>query len=65
MMSQLADRKQQINHESEIIILGTYTFISKTIAIVKLDFSNAFNSIKRDSVLKAVSDKIPQLYKFC
>ena len=34
-------------------------------AVVKLDFANAFNSIRRDAVLMAVSVKLPQLYKFC
>jgi hypothetical protein len=32
---------------------------------VKLDFTNAFNSIHRDVVLKAVSDIAPELYCFC
>jgi len=33
--------------------------------IVKLDFSNAFNTIRRDAVLNAVSGKLPELYRFC
>jgi len=33
--------------------------------LVKLDFSNAFNAINRDSVLQAVSHHIPELYSFC
>jgi len=33
--------------------------------IVKLDFSNAFNSVRRDSVLHAVADKLPEVYRFC
>ena len=33
--------------------------------VVKLDFSNAFNSIHRDVVLKAVSDLVPGVYRFC
>ena len=32
--------------------------------VVKLDFSNAFNSIHRGVILKAVSDNIPKLYRF-
>ena len=34
-------------------------------ALVKLDFSNAFNCIRRDAMLNAVSDKLPFVYKFC
>jgi len=33
--------------------------------IVKLDFSNAFNTISRAAVLYAVSNQIPELYRFC
>jgi len=33
--------------------------------MVKLDFSNAFNSLRRDAMLKAVADKVPDLYAFC
>ena len=33
--------------------------------VVKLDFSNAFNSLHRDAMLAAVHDKIPGVYKFC
>lgn len=33
--------------------------------VVKLDFSNAFNSIRRDVMLQAVFDYAPELYKFC
>lgn len=33
--------------------------------LVKLDFSNAFNSIRRDAVLNAVAAKLPELYAFC
>ena len=33
--------------------------------IVKLDFSNAFNSLHRDAMLNAVADRIPSIYKFC
>lgn len=34
-------------------------------AVVKLDFTNAFNSIRRDAMLRAVSNSLPQIYKFC
>ena len=33
--------------------------------IVKLDFSNAFNCIHRDTMLEAVYNDFPQLYNFC
>lgn len=33
--------------------------------LVKLDFSNAFNSLSRDAMLIAVADKIPEIYSFC
>lgn len=33
--------------------------------VVKLDFSNAFNSLHRDVMLEAVSAKVPGIYKFC
>ena len=32
---------------------------------VKLDFSNAFNCLHRDYMLKRVSQVVPELYKFC
>jgi hypothetical protein len=31
---------------------------------VKIDFSNAFNCIRRDSVLAAVADAVPEIYRF-
>ena len=33
--------------------------------VVKLDFSNAFNNLHRDVILRAVSDNVPELYRFC
>ena len=33
--------------------------------IVKLDFSNAFNRVRRDVVLTTVATELPELYKFC
>ena len=32
--------------------------------IVKLDFANAYNSVRRDAVLETVADKMPKLYPF-
>ena len=34
-------------------------------AIVKLDFSNAFNSLHRDVMLTAVAESVPEIYKLC
>ena len=31
-------------------------------AIVKLDFTNAFNSVRRDLILDAIASKIPEIY---
>ena len=33
--------------------------------MLKLDFSNAFNSLRRDVLLKVVRDKLPKIYNFC
>ena len=33
--------------------------------IVKLDFLNAFNSLHRDAMLKAVADRVLTIYNFC
>ena len=33
--------------------------------VVKLDFSNAFNSLDRSEMLQAVADRLPELYAFC
>ena len=34
-------------------------------AVVKLDFSNAFNSLHRSTMLNAVALHIPEIFKFC
>ena len=31
---------------------------------VKLDFTNAFNSVRRDTILTKVAEKMPELYRF-
>ena len=33
--------------------------------VVKLDFSNAFNCIRRDAVLAAIANTLPDIYRFC
>jgi hypothetical protein len=32
--------------------------------VLKMDFSNAFNSVHRDSLFEAVRDELPELYAF-
>ena len=32
--------------------------------VIKLDFSIAYNTVRRDTVLDTVADKIPELYRF-
>ena len=52
----------------EAAIHATRRFIDSMQAgsvVAKLDFSNAFNCLHRDSMLQAVTDKIPELYNFC
>ena len=51
----------------EAAVHATRRFLSTMPAdsiIVKLDFSNAFNSLHRDYMLERVSEAIPELYKF-
>ena len=33
--------------------------------VAKIDFSNAFNSLRRDLMLRCVADKVPEIYRFC
>ena len=33
--------------------------------IAKLDFTNAFNNLRRDAMLKVVYKTVPEIYKFC
>ena len=33
--------------------------------ILKLDFSNAFNNLPRDIMLKAIVEHVPEIYRFC
>ena len=33
--------------------------------LAKLDFSNAFNCLHRDTMLSAVAERLPQIYRFC
>ena len=35
-----------------------------THVIVKLDFTNAFNTLRRDSLLEAVAREVPEIYRF-
>ena len=38
--------------------------LQKDHVVVKLDFANAFNSVRRDALLEAVAREIPELYRF-
>jgi len=33
--------------------------------LVKLDFRNAFNTVRRDCILETVRDKVPEIFNFC
>ena len=33
--------------------------------LVKLDFKNAFNTIRRDCILETVKNKVPEIFNFC
>ena len=34
------------------------------LVFVKLDFTNAFNTVRRDLILASMADKTPELYSF-
>jgi len=50
-------------HASEVTTLWRYTnlFIIIINVVVKMDFSNAFNSLHRVDMLQAVADRLPAL----
>ena len=51
--------------EAAIHALRRYAeYLPKDYVIVKLDFKNAFNTLRRDTMLKAVRREIPELYNF-
>jgi len=33
--------------------------------VAKIDFTNAFNSLHRDLMLRSVAEKVPSIYRFC
>ena len=41
------------------------TNLSDGEVVAKLDFSNAFNTLRRDAMLQAVANKLPEIYPFC
>jgi hypothetical protein len=52
----------------EAVIHATRRFLYDMPAdhiVVKLDFSNAFNSLHRDVMLEAIAENVPQIYRFC
>ena len=53
--------------EAEAIVHATQSFLSSANeyqAIVKIDFTNAFNSLRRDSMLEAVAIHLPELLAY-
>jgi len=48
-----------------IIIIRYLEALPEDHVLVKLDFSNAFNSIYRREMLLAVHSRMPELYSFC
>ena len=48
----------------EAAVHSTRRFLESLAPVVKLDFSNAFNSIHRGGMLQAVFDRIPELFAF-
>ena len=40
-------------------------FMPNEFVIAKLDFTNAFNNLRRSAMLKAVYKTVPEIYKFC
>ena len=52
---------------AEAIVHATHRLMSSlhdNHVFVKLDFSNAFNSVRRDTILANVAVKMPELYRF-
>jgi hypothetical protein len=53
----------------EAVVHATRQFTSKMtvgdVVVVKVDFSNAFNCVRRDVMLQTVADELPCLYRFC
>ena len=33
--------------------------------MIKLDFSNAFNTLRRDAMLEAIHKEVPEIFNFC
>ena len=53
---------------AEAAVHATRAFLSKMISghvVVKLDFQNAFNSIRRDKMLEATRDLAPDIFFLC
>ena len=46
----------------EAAVYATRLYID---AIPKIDFSNAFNSLRRDLMLRSVASTVPGIYRFC
>jgi len=51
--------------EAAVHAIRRYTDqLPKDHVVVKLDFTNAFNSVRRDALLEAVARDIPEIYRF-
>ena len=44
--------------------LNSVGFRMNSLAILKIDFKNAYNMLRRDTILKECAEKIPELYPF-
>ena len=57
-----------ISGDCDAVVHATRRFVQtmpNDCVIAKLNFTNAFNSLHRDSMLDAVFQNIPEIYKFC
>ena len=56
-----------VSEGCESTIHSTYCFMESMLnefVIAKLDFTNAFNNLRRDAMLEAVYKTCPEMYKF-
>ena len=57
-----------VSGSCEAAVHATRRFIETMPAdyvVAKLDFSNAFNNIRKDVMLQQVFNQVPEIYKFC
>ena len=53
-----------VNNNNNIIIIIILSNLPDNHVFVKLDFTNAFNSVRRDTILTKFAEKMPELYRF-